>query len=162
MTTCASRNTIKSSGTSAFGFGARSSIVSDCPLRTSVEASRTRAPSTKTFPPSASARARPHESASFSRKNPSIRASAPTWKEFADLFTIVGLSRRLMTDNQPRKLEKTVPKPLLAVDDSATMRKVLEITFVGEDFNGLTASDRGGLLAKLTENPNAVVIDTTL
>jgi len=55
-----------------------------------------------------------------------------------------------------------VPKTLLAVDDSATMRKVIEITFVGEDFNVLTASDRGGLLAKLTENPSAVVIDTTL
>jgi len=55
-----------------------------------------------------------------------------------------------------------VPKTLLAIDDSATMRKVLEITFVGEDFNVLTASDRGGLLAKLTENPHAVVIDTTL
>jgi CheY-like chemotaxis protein len=58
--------------------------------------------------------------------------------------------------------EKTVPKTLLAVDDSATMRKVLEITFVGEDFNVLTASDRGALLAKLGENPIAVVIDTTL
>ena len=55
-----------------------------------------------------------------------------------------------------------MPKTLLAIDDSATMRKVLEITFVGEDFNVLTASDRGGLLAKLTENPAAVVIDTTL
>ena len=55
-----------------------------------------------------------------------------------------------------------MPKTLLAVDDSATMRKVLEITFVGEDFNVLTASDRGGLLAKLGENPLAVVIDTTL
>jgi CheY-like chemotaxis protein len=55
-----------------------------------------------------------------------------------------------------------VPKTLLAVDDSATMRKVLEITFTGEDFNVLTASDRGGLAAKLSENPQAVVIDTTL
>ncbi len=55
-----------------------------------------------------------------------------------------------------------MPKTLLAIDDSATMRKVLEITFVGEDFNVLTASERGGLLAKLTENPAAVVIDTTL
>lgn len=55
-----------------------------------------------------------------------------------------------------------MPKTLLAIDDSATMRKVIEITFVGEDFNVLTAGDRGGLLAKLTENPAAVVIDTTL
>jgi CheY-like chemotaxis protein len=42
------------------------------------------------------------------------------------------------------------------------MRKVLEITFVGEDFNVLTTGDRAGLLGKLSENPNAVVIDTTL
>ncbi len=55
-----------------------------------------------------------------------------------------------------------MPKTLIAVDDSATMRKVLEITFVGEDFNVHTSTDRGGLLAKLSENPNAVVIDTTL
>ena len=32
-----------------------------------------------------------------------------------------------------------MPKTLLAVDDSATMRKVLEITFVGEDFRVVTA-----------------------
>ena len=55
-----------------------------------------------------------------------------------------------------------MPKTLLAVDDSATMRKVLEITFVGEDFTVHASSDRGGLLAKLGENPSAVVIDTTL
>jgi len=55
-----------------------------------------------------------------------------------------------------------VPKTLLAVDDSATMRKVLEITFVGEDFAVHASADRGGLLAKLGENPSAVVIDTTL
>jgi CheY-like chemotaxis protein len=55
-----------------------------------------------------------------------------------------------------------VPKTLLAVDDSATMRKVLEITFVGEDFTVHAAADRGGLLSKLGENPSAVVIDTTL
>ena len=55
-----------------------------------------------------------------------------------------------------------MPKTLIAVDDSATMRKVIEITFVGEDFNVHTSSDRSGLLAKLSENPSAVVIDTTL
>jgi len=55
-----------------------------------------------------------------------------------------------------------VPKTLLAVDDSATMRKVLEITFVGEDFTVHASADRGGLLAKLGENSSAVVIDTTL
>ncbi len=55
-----------------------------------------------------------------------------------------------------------MPKTLLAIDDSATMRKVLEITFVGEDFVVLTANDRAALVAKLSENPSAVVIDTTL
>lgn len=55
-----------------------------------------------------------------------------------------------------------MPKTLLAIDDSASMRKVLEITFVGEDFNVLTAGDRAGLVSKLGENPSAVVIDTTL
>jgi CheY-like chemotaxis protein len=55
-----------------------------------------------------------------------------------------------------------VPKTLLAIDDSATMRRVLEITFVGEDFTVLTAGDRAAFVAKLSENPNAVVIDTTL
>lgn len=55
-----------------------------------------------------------------------------------------------------------MPKTLLAVDDSATMRRVLEITFVGEDFTVHASADRGGLLAKLGENPSAVVIDTTL
>ena len=36
-----------------------------------------------------------------------------------------------------------MPKTLLAVDDSATMRKVLEITFGGEDFKDCTRCHRG-------------------
>ncbi len=55
-----------------------------------------------------------------------------------------------------------MPKTLLAVDDSATMRKVLEITFVGEDFTVHASPDRAGLLSKLGVEPSAVVIDTTL
>jgi DNA-binding response OmpR family regulator len=55
-----------------------------------------------------------------------------------------------------------VPKTLLAVDDSATMRKVLEITFSGEDFTVLTADSSQAALAKLGEKPAAVVIDTVL
>jgi CheY-like chemotaxis protein len=55
-----------------------------------------------------------------------------------------------------------VPKTLLAVDDSATMRKVLEITFSGEDFQVLTAANRDGAMAKVGDNPVAVVIDTAL
>jgi len=55
-----------------------------------------------------------------------------------------------------------VPKTLLAVDDSATMRKVLEITFAGEDFRVITAEDEEGALQKMSEEPSAVVIDTSL
>jgi CheY-like chemotaxis protein len=55
-----------------------------------------------------------------------------------------------------------VPKTLLAVDDSATMRKVLEITFAGEDFRVLTAEGSQKALAHMSEDPVAVVIDTSL
>jgi CheY-like chemotaxis protein len=55
-----------------------------------------------------------------------------------------------------------VPKTLLAVDDSATMRKVLEITFSGEDFQVLTAANRDAAMGGVGSNPNAVVIDTVL
>jgi DNA-binding response OmpR family regulator len=55
-----------------------------------------------------------------------------------------------------------VSKTLLAVDDSATMRKVLEITFSGEDFNVITAESSQAALGKLGERPAAVLIDTTL
>ncbi len=53
-------------------------------------------------------------------------------------------------------------KTLLAVDDSATMRKVFEITFGGDDFNVVTAENRAGALAKLSEDPSVVLIDTSL
>ncbi len=53
-------------------------------------------------------------------------------------------------------------KTLLAVDDSVTMRKVLEITFSGEDFNVITAGGHKDALAKLTEEPAVLVIDTAL
>jgi CheY-like chemotaxis protein len=55
-----------------------------------------------------------------------------------------------------------VTKTLLAVDDSATMRKVLEITFAGEDFRVVTADGAAGALSKMSEEPSAVVIDTSL
>ena len=48
---------------------------------------------------------------------------------------------------------------LLAVDDSATMRKVMEITFGGEDFNVVVAADRAGALAALGANPRALLVD---
>lgn len=55
-----------------------------------------------------------------------------------------------------------MPKTLLAVDDSATMRKVLEITFAGEDFRVVSSDGASGALAKMNEDPVAVVIDTSL
>lgn len=42
------------------------------------------------------------------------------------------------------------------------MRKVLEITFSGEDFRVISADTSAGALAKLSENPNIFVVDTVL
>lgn len=53
-------------------------------------------------------------------------------------------------------------KTLLAIDDSATMRKVFEITFGGEDFRVLVAENRDAAMSKLGEGPDVVLIDTTL
>ncbi|HVH41563.1 MAG TPA: response regulator, partial [Labilithrix sp.] len=53
-------------------------------------------------------------------------------------------------------------KTLLAVDDSVTMRKVLEITFSGEDFRVVTADTSQGAIGKMSENPSVCVIDTSL
>ena len=55
-----------------------------------------------------------------------------------------------------------MPKTLLAVDDSATMRKVLEITFGGDDFTVITADGRDTALAKLAEQPKVILIDAAL
>jgi CheY-like chemotaxis protein len=55
-----------------------------------------------------------------------------------------------------------VTKTILAVDDSATMRRVLEITFAGEDFRVVAADGRNSALAKLGEEPVAALIDTSL
>ena len=53
-------------------------------------------------------------------------------------------------------------KTLLAVDDSVTMRKVLEITFSGEDFRVITADSAQSALGKLGDNPGVFVVDTVL
>lgn len=53
-------------------------------------------------------------------------------------------------------------KTLLAVDDSVTMRKVLEITFSGEDFHVVTADSTEDALAKMSESPQVCVVDTAL
>jgi CheY-like chemotaxis protein len=55
-----------------------------------------------------------------------------------------------------------VAKTLLAVDDSVTMRKVLEITFSGEDFRVVSADTSQGAIGKMSENPQVCVIDTVL
>jgi CheY-like chemotaxis protein len=55
-----------------------------------------------------------------------------------------------------------VPKTLLAVDDSVTMRKVLEITFAGEDFRVIGAEGPSSALVGLAEEPVVAVIDASL
>lgn len=52
---------------------------------------------------------------------------------------------------------------LLAVDDSVTMRKVLEITFAGTEFRVVTAEGADAALDKLgSEKPDLVITDVTL
>ena len=52
---------------------------------------------------------------------------------------------------------------LLAVDDSVTMRKVLEITFAGPDFRVVTANSPDAALQKLkSDKPDLVISDLSL
>lgn len=52
---------------------------------------------------------------------------------------------------------------LLAIDDSKTMRKVLEITFAGEDYQTVLADSADDALAKLrSEKPAIVLVDHDL
>jgi CheY-like chemotaxis protein len=56
-----------------------------------------------------------------------------------------------------------VATTLLAIDDSVTMRKVLEMTFAGEDYRVVTAESADAGLAKLrAERPAVVLCDVTL
>jgi CheY-like chemotaxis protein len=56
-----------------------------------------------------------------------------------------------------------VPTTLLAIDDSVTMRKVLEMTFAGEDFRVLTADSGDAAFAKLrSDRPTIVLCDISL
>jgi CheY-like chemotaxis protein len=56
-----------------------------------------------------------------------------------------------------------VPTTLLAIDDSVTMRKVLEMTFAGEDFRVVSAESADAAFAKLrSERPSIVICDVTL
>ncbi|MFC1642654.1 response regulator transcription factor [Myxococcota bacterium] len=52
---------------------------------------------------------------------------------------------------------------LLAVDDSKTMRKVLQITFAGEDYRTVLAESSADALAKLrSDNPAVALVDANL
>jgi CheY-like chemotaxis protein len=55
-----------------------------------------------------------------------------------------------------------VPKTLLAVDDSATLRKVLEITFSGEDFKVVTADGLSAARSAVAADTSVVVLDTSI
>lgn len=56
-----------------------------------------------------------------------------------------------------------MPATLLAVDDSLTMRKVLELTFAGEDFRVVTAASAETALAMISsESPAIVLADISL
>jgi CheY-like chemotaxis protein len=51
---------------------------------------------------------------------------------------------------------------LLAVDDSKTMRKVLEITFSGEEFRLITCGNADDAMTKLAERPAIALLDAGL
>ena len=52
---------------------------------------------------------------------------------------------------------------LLGVDDSKTMRKVLEITFAGENYRTVLAGSASDALDKLgSEAPSVVLVDAAL
>jgi CheY-like chemotaxis protein len=51
---------------------------------------------------------------------------------------------------------------LLAVDDSKTMRKVIEITFSGEDFKLVVCSSADEAMQKLSERPSVALVDAGL
>ena len=53
-------------------------------------------------------------------------------------------------------------KTLLAVEDSATMRKVIEITFGGDDYQVVTADSRDKAMGQLGSKPAVVLIDAAL
>jgi DNA-binding response OmpR family regulator len=56
-----------------------------------------------------------------------------------------------------------VTTTLLAVDDSKTMRKVMEITFAGEGFKTVVAADAADAVAKAqAEHPQIALIDAAL
>lgn len=56
-----------------------------------------------------------------------------------------------------------MPRTLLVVDDSATMRKVFELTFAGEDVTVITHDGADGVVARAREvRPHAAIVDVSL
>lgn len=56
-----------------------------------------------------------------------------------------------------------MPRTLLVVDDSATMRKVFELTFAGEDVTVITHDGAEGVVARAREvRPHAAIVDVSL
>jgi CheY-like chemotaxis protein len=77
------------------------------------------------------------------------------------------VARRSQTASQDlvddQKETSSVASTLLAVDDSVTMRKVLEITFAGPDFRVVTANSPDAALQKLkSDKPDLVIADLSL
>jgi CheY-like chemotaxis protein len=67
------------------------------------------------------------------------------------------------TTGVPRKKESVVPKSVFVIDDSATMRKVFEMTFAGEDIAVVTHDGADGALSRARElRPNAIIVDVNL
>jgi CheY-like chemotaxis protein len=70
-------------------------------------------------------------------------------------------SARLRRGFVPRS--QSVPTTILAVDDSATMRKALAITFAGTEFNLVACDGAAAALEKVkTEQPALVIVDVSL
>jgi CheY-like chemotaxis protein len=59
-------------------------------------------------------------------------------------------------------LGATLTTTLLAVDDSKTMRKVIEITFSGEDIRLVLCGSAQDALSKLSERPSVALVDAGL
>lgn len=56
-----------------------------------------------------------------------------------------------------------MPKSVFVIDDSATMRKVFEMTFAGEDIAVVTHESADGAVARAREvRPNAIIVDVNL
>lgn len=86
---------------------------------------------------------------------------APTYNVNAGLRVFP--TRERWTTDAPLKKESVVPKSVFVIDDSATMRKVFEMTFAGEDIAVVTHDSADGAVARARElRPNAIIVDVNL